>query len=369
MRTIRVWVSVVLGCAAFAGAARAADRPLLVAVEVGPGVEVAAADVRRAVAAELGTAVIGAYEPTGDVAADVLLVALEPRELRMSLRAGNAPVVSRTIAVPPDRTGRLRSVGWLAGNLVRDQVGPIVAAREPPPAPPIEAVAALEPPALEATEPPILAGTVLPSPATSPPPPAPAAPPPAPPAVVASGPAVTPTASPPAAWAVTAIGGAAATLLRDSTTSLTRGTAFQLEVQCQRSPDSMLYGIALTLGPDAPRHYVGAAVFAGEAWRGQSWFAEATLGLGGEALDGYATIGQTTGTAPTANSPGMVISTSMRRVSVGAVPGLYVRAAGTGGLRVSHVFDLVAQLGAHLSSDGDIGSYLGATGGVRMRLQ
>ena len=47
----------------------------------------------------------------------------------MSLRAGATPVVSRTIAAPADRPGRLRSIAWLAGNLVRDQVGPIVAIR------------------------------------------------------------------------------------------------------------------------------------------------------------------------------------------------------------------------------------------------
>jgi hypothetical protein len=75
-----------------------------------------------------------------------------------------------------------------------------------------------------------------------------------------------------------------------------------------------------------------------------------------------------TGTAPTASDPSTVTSVSESRVSVGAVPGLFVRVAGTGGFSVTRFFDLVAQLGAHLSSDGDIGSYLGATAGVRLRL-
>jgi hypothetical protein len=360
MRIIPVAAAlVVLGSVAFAGAARGADRPLLVAVEVGPGVDVAPTDVRRAVAAELGSAVVGAYEPTGDGAADVLLVALGPREIRMSLRAGTAPVVSRTIAVPPDRTGRLRSIGWLAGNLVRDQVGPIVATREPPS---LEAVVAAEPPALAAADP---SPPALSAPQVSPAP----APVSAAPAAVASSPApIAPAATQHAVWSITAIGGPVVTVTRDTTTSVTRGDAFQLELQRQRSPDSMLLGIAVTAGPAAPRHYVGAAAFAGQAWRGQSWFAEATLGLGVEALDGYAWIKWSAGTAPTSSNPSVATDMSESRVSTGPVPGLYLRAAGTGGLSVSRFFDLVAQLGAHVSSEGDIGSYLGATAGVRLRL-
>jgi hypothetical protein len=345
-----------------ADAARGADAPLLVAVEVAPGTDIGPAEVRRAVAAELGTAVVEARDPIVETAGDLLRVALEPREIRMSLRAGTAPVVSRTIAVSSDRTGRLRSIGWLAGNLVRDQVGPIVATRETPAVEP-------EPAALSANDPPVV-------PAAPPPanPPAgvaypPASAPPPEPAAVASQPASAPGAIPHAAWAITMAGGPVVTVVRDSNdTSATSGGIFQLEVQRQRSPDSLLYGLAFAVGPDNPRHYAGAAAFAGEAWRGQAFFAEATLGLGLEALQGYATIGSSTGTAPTPGNPGMVTSSSEARVPTGTVPGLFVRAAGTGGLHVSQAFDLVVQLGGHLSSSGSIGSYVGATGGVRLRL-
>ncbi|HEY5449647.1 MAG TPA: hypothetical protein VIQ54_12910, partial [Polyangia bacterium] len=123
-----------------AGGAHAAEAPLLVAVEVAPGVDVAPADVRQAVASELGRSVAGSRDPV--TTEDVLVVWVDGREIRMSLRAGAAPVVTRTIAVPRDRTGHLRSVSWLAGNLVRDQVGPIVAKRE---APAVEPQPATEP--------------------------------------------------------------------------------------------------------------------------------------------------------------------------------------------------------------------------------
>jgi hypothetical protein len=356
-----------LGSAAPARAASDADRPLLVVVEVGRGMGVGASDVRQAVAAELGKNVVGTREASADGATDVLLVVLDPGEIRMSLRAGAASIISRAIAVPPDRNGRLRSIGWLAGNLVRDQVGPIVATREAAAAPAVEALAAPEPPALTTTAPP-------PS-AASPPPPVPSTSVPAPsaPPVVASSAAVAPAAIPHAIWSITASGGPVATATRDGIgvarqTNITGSNAFQLELQRQKSPDSMLLGVALTAGPSAPRHYVGAAAFAGEAWRGRSWFAEATLGLGIEALDGYVRIDSTTGTAPTPDNPATITSMSESKVPLGPVPGLFVRAAGTGGYSVSRFFDLVAQLGAHISSEGDIGSYLGATAGVRLRL-
>ncbi len=351
-----------LGAAPPAGAARDADRPLLVVVEVGPGLGVGASDVRQAVAAELGKNVIGTREASADAATDVLLVVLDPGEIRMSLRAGAAPIISRAIAVPPDRNGRLRSIGWLAGNLVRDQVGPIVAVREAAAAPAVEALAATEPPALPTPPPPPPASPAAPVPSTSLP--ATAAPP-----VVASSAAAAPAAIPYAVWSITASGGPVASVIRaggwvPGTTSVTTSSAFHLDAQRQRSPESMLLGLALTFGPSAPRHYVGAAAFAGEAWRGQSWFAEATVGLGVEALDGYATIGSSTGTA---SSQGTITSLKQSKVPVGPVPGLYVLATGTAGYSVSRFFDLVAKLGLHVSSEGD-GSYLGATAGVRLRL-
>ena len=138
----------------------------------------------------------------------------------MSLRASAAPIVSRTIAVPSDRTGRLRSIGWLAGNLVRDQIGPIVATAEAPPPPPVEAHPAVDPPLLAASASPALAAVDPPSVAASaPPPPATSAPRPVsstPAAVVASPPASAVTAIPHAAWSITVSGGPAMSVMREA---------------------------------------------------------------------------------------------------------------------------------------------------------
>jgi hypothetical protein len=370
MKTVcRSGVLVALALAAVQGAAWGAQSPLLVSVEVAPGVNVAPADVRRAVATELGTTVVGTREPTADSAADVLLVALDPREIRMSLRASAAPIVSRTIAVPSDRTGRLRSIGWLAGNLVRDQIGPIVATSEVPPAPPVEAHPAVDPPLVAASAPPPLVA-VDPPPVAASAPPASAASTPrpgssTPAAVVASPPASAVAAIPHAAWSITVSGGPAMSVMREPIMgqNVMHGSAYQIEVQRQ-SPDGILVGVALKAGPDLlPHHYLSGAVFAGEAWRRRAWFVETTLGLGVGAIDGLQTTGMTIGDVTTGAS-----TTTQQWTSVGWVPELFVRAAGTGGVQLSRLFDLVAQLGAHLSSDGDRGSYGSAVVGMRVRL-
>jgi hypothetical protein len=142
-----------------------------------------------------------------------------------------------------------------------------------------------------------------------------------------------------------------------------RGTAYQIEVHHQPTPESMLVGGALELGPDQPtRHYFGLAGVVGSSWRRRSWFVEGTLGLGIEVLDAMRK--QVTVTNSTADV-GTVAETT---VSLSPTPGFYFRLGGIAGVQLSTAFDLVAQLGAHLSSTGDVGSFLSATAGVRLRL-
>jgi len=337
-RSVVLVVSIVL----LTGRARAADAPLLVAVEVAPGVDVSPADVRQAVASELGTLVVGSREPDAAVASGVLVVGLDARELRMSLRAGIAPPVSRTITMPPDRPGRLRSIGWLAGNLVRDQVGPLVATphAEPASAP----RPATEPPAL-AEPSPTRAGEAE--------------------AVVASrargGDAAHST------WAITAAGGPtgqASITNVDSPAWFGTGMVYHIEASHQATPESFILGVALEAGPDSDQgtpHFLGVAPFIGSGWHGRLWFIEGTLGLGLEALIGRVK----TLTASNNSSTGTWTETD---VSFKPVPGLYARLQGTGGLRVSRRFDVMAQVGAHLSPSGLFGSYLSSGVGLRLRL-
>src|SRR5262245_30077264 len=332
----------VLGVVVLGGRARAAEGPLLVAVEIAPGVDVAPADVRQAVASELGTTVVGSREPSAAMASDVLVVGLDSRELRMSLRAGAAPPVSRTISTPPDRSGRLRSMGWLAGNLVRDQVSPLVATHDAGP-PAAAARPATEPPAL-ADPPTARAGE--------------------PDAVVAATRArIEPAAH--STWAITA--GGALTVqpqYRNSFDWVANGNVYSIEVHRRATPESYLLGVAVEAGPNGDQttpHFLGAAPIIGSGWRGHRWFIEGSLGVGIEAL-----IGRIKTVSVTNNSSTGTVSETKQ--SFEPMAGLYGRLQGTAGLAVSRSFDLVAQVGAHVSSEGQYGSYLSSGVGLRLRL-
>jgi hypothetical protein len=336
-----------LGVVALAGTAHGAETPLLVAVEVAPGLDVGPVDVRQTVASELGMPVVGPREPTADSASDVLLVGIDVRELRMSLRAGAALPVSRAIAMPSDRSGRLRAIGWLAGNLVRDQVGPIVSVGGRAPTDP--------PPAVATTELPRMTETTTPDAA-------------APAAVVAGRFATVDDDRPHPAWTVTVAGGPTLLFWTGEANRMLGGGGgvYELALQHQATPESILLGAALQLGPQGDyawmEHYLGMAAFVGSRWQSGRLFTEATVGLGLEVL-----ARRVVSTSITNNS--MTGTTSETRVSFEPEPAAYARLQGAGGVRLSGMFELVAQLGAHVSSDWKLGSYLSSMLGVRMRLQ
>src|SRR5436190_11869746 len=184
---------IAVAAAAFpALAAAAVVDPLLVVVETAPGAAVDAVEVRQVISGELKAPVRAPRDPGALDTSDLLIVAVDSAEIRMSLRAGAAGVVSRVVAAPGDRKARLQSIGWLAGNLARDQVSPMVvaplpvavASAEAPPAPP-EAPPPAPPPA---TEPPPLAASAA-----------------APSAVVAAQPTL--AAAPDPTWSLTIGGG------------------------------------------------------------------------------------------------------------------------------------------------------------------
>lgn len=333
----RSCVFVALGVVVLTGRANGAEPSLLVAVEVAPTVDIRPGEVRETVASELGTAVVGASDPRP--ADEVLLVALEPREIRMSLYARSAPTVTRAIDAPADRSGRLRSIAWLAGNLVRDQVGPIVAAAREPRAT-TGAPAPTEPPPLpaaEATD--VAAPPTIVSPARSRPP-----------------------SSPHSPWAVTAAGGLVVSIQELLVRGADLGTMFKVEGRHQTLPESSFYGVALEVGADVrAEHELGGAAFVGSDWRHRWFFLEGDLGLGVELLREMKTDVLVTNSS----TSGVVAQTT---TTMEHVPGLYARLQGTAGVRVTAAFDVVAQLGLHLSSTGGYGSFVGSTVGLRLRL-
>jgi hypothetical protein len=140
------------------------------------------------------------------------------------------------------------------------------------------------------------------------------------------------------------------------------GTGYQIEVRHQTSADSLSIGVALEAGPDAPRHYLGAAAVAGSGWRRGAWLVEGDVGLGVEVLDGRVK------TVTVTNNSSQLAPATETTVSFEPVPGLFARVGGGAGLRLARDFDLVTRLGVHLSSSGQVGSFLSSTVGVRLRL-
>jgi hypothetical protein len=352
-----------LTLAAAAGTARASDERLLVVVESGPGVAVDARDVRQTIGAELGVPVVAPSDAAAAGASNVLIVAVDKSDIRMSLRGSAAGLVARTIPSPLDRPTRLREIGWLAGNLARDQVSGIVAvpAERNAEHPTLLIAAADSPPA------------GAPLSAVSPPPPDPspasaiAAATPAPTEIIAARPFETERTRGPL-WAITAAGGptAALALEQDRPSTVVRDTTFQLEIQRQSSPSSFIFGAALDIGT-ASRYYgsqlFGMAGFFGSGWHRRNWFLEATAGAGLEVARLPPTIDYTVFNA----AGGATMSSET--VSSDFQPLLYLRGTGTLGVPIAKSFDFVARVGVHLASSGGFTTdFLSATAGVRFEI-
>jgi hypothetical protein len=350
-----------------AHAARAAEDPLLVVVETQPGLGVDAADVRRRIAGELGARVVSPSDPAATRASQVLIVALDEHDIRISMRSGASARVSRTIPDVAERAARLRAVAWLAGNLARDQVGPLLPnlALAPTPKPPADptpaatAAAAASPPAAIATPPavgsrPVNADLAAATDATV---------------------SVRIDESPSAVdsrWMITASGGAtfADTCLQVSSpamfscttgiaSSFSYGSTYQLEA-LHRTPDQgTMIGAALDTGPDY--HLVGLAGLIGVRRPWGHWYLEATLGAGIEAERANVATTTVLSSSTSGTSNNVTVTQQVQ-------PALYVRAKGSIGIPINRSFDFLASLDAHFASSGLATDFIGATAGLRLKL-
>ena len=333
------------------GAARAADAPVLVVVETQPGLGVDAADVRRRIASELGAEVVAPSDPAAARAAQVLIVALDEHDIRISMRSGPARV-SRAIPDVAERTARLRAVAWLAGNLARDQVGPLLPnlalADSPPRAKTPTEVPAPTPPApAPTTEPPPLSATSSPAATLQ--------------RLETEGTGASPSDS---SWAITAVGGAAVSgpCFRDSvcaTTGYYVDSAYQLDLEYQRSRDALIIGGGIDSGP-AP-HLIGVAGFVGRRRRWHGLLVEGTIGGGVE----FALLPHETSSVTNSNQSGVISQTTL---TFDTQPALYGRAVASIGLPISRSLDLIARSGLHVASSGLSTDLLSASIGLRYEL-
>ena len=350
------WAVAAAGVAACAlpMVAKAGDGRLLVIVEdatPGPRIE-SPAEVRRAIAEELSEPVLSPSDRHADGASRVLLVALGPQSIAMSLRASEgtrplADVVTRALPAPHERDARLQRIAWLAGNLVRDQVTALV-----PAAPTVEAGPADE--RAPVTQPP-------PVPASSP-----AASPTGQDVTLSRSAATPPAPAVPIGWSVMAAGGMGGMVLPNQGLSdfqayqFLRGAAWQVEVAHRASAGGTMLGGAIDAGP-SERHTIGVAAFWGATWEHRRWSLEATGGIGLEALR---TLVQTQSFS---NSSTMG-TTAVLESSTGTVPGLYARGTLGAGTPISSSLDVVARLTGHLSTEALSDDFLALTAGIRLRL-
>ena len=329
--------------------ADAAVEPLVVVVETRPGDGIDPVEVRRAIADELRTPVRAPRDADAEGTADLLIVTVDRAEIRMSLRARAASVVTRTVPAPGDRKARLQVIGWLAGNLARDQVSEIVA---PAPAPVAGAAATASVDPIGRQEPP----PPPPPPPTEPPPLAESAARDAAPAsagVIAAGPAP-PAGSTGSGWSVTIGGGPSALWTgfgdREQPIWPTVGVWY-LEVQRRAPGGHLILGGALDIGPDMALGYatnapafIGTVALLGAGHRFGRTFVEATVGAGLEAYQ-Y----------------GSYVGTNVINL------GLYLRGQATVGLTLWRSLDLLASGGGHLGSVGNWDHFLTTSLGLRYR--
>jgi hypothetical protein len=273
---------------------RAADGPLLVVVEAPPALDADAVEIRRAIAAELRSAIVAPTQVAPEGGDRLLIVALERDRITMSLRTSDASPVVRVVPLPADHSARLRAIAWLAGNLARDQVSPILS--EPPPEPP--PVATRPPPLAPTTAGQQAPPTAAPGQAEPAPPPPSAAltpvPPSVPPSHETTGTAVSLVAEPrrppgPLEWSVS---GSIGTVVGDRGSPLGIGfepsTAWRLELERRHQHERLIIGGRMEGTYNEPGNgdgpqLVGVDVFVGTDWHFKYCHLEATIGAGPEA--------------------------------------------------------------------------------------
>jgi len=336
-----------------AASARADDEaPLMVIVEVGAGVGQDPAEMRHAIGAELHRAVVAPADPGAAAAGDLLLVVVNHDRIALALHERSAERVARSIPSPSDKSARLRAVVWLAGNIARDQVTPLL---ETPPsahgAAAPEVVAPVPPVAVAArpdTEPPPLASPPMDTTAESP---------------VVTTTVMRPATSLGTGWTVTAAAGRAEMYEYTSPQPLQDffgGVTTQIEATHHRG-DGYAYGGALDFGPQAA-HRVGFA-FVGAVERPWRRFTlEASAGLGMEAVAGDDVISTVTNSSLTGVSS---TTTVTRNYSWQAYGRLFASISHP----ITPSWDLVARIGVHAPVTGILEtSYFAGTIGARFRI-
>ena len=338
-------------------------------VEAPPALDADAAEIRRAIGTELHARTIAPMSTQAEAPGRAFIVALDRERIAISLRSSDGAPIARVIPAPADHTARLRAIVWLAGNLARDQVTPILAERENAPSVPTP----MEP-LPPSTSPGTDAAATAPESSIEPPRfEMPAA------TVTAH---VDPERAHQSSWTIGAATGPAISTyglghaLRQSIFGSWNlgnslydvfndyGTIWRIEAR-RRAADSKLFtGFALegSTGEGFNQDEIfGGMAFAGSALHLGRWNLEGSLGLGIDLSERTRTVGAINTFMSGSEVTTVVQDTSLR-------PSLFA----AGGLALSHpVFesvDLFLALDAHVSTTDEYDGYLASMIGLRYRL-
>jgi hypothetical protein len=297
--------------------------------------------------------------PTGRA----LIVALDHERIAMSLRTNDGVPVGRVIPAPAEHAARLRAIAWLAGNLARDQVTPIVAE------------APLDMPSL-ATIPPTAAAT----PPTEPPALAVAPPVPVPPGSLSDSSTLSMQAREarsvgPHFWTIGVADGPTTNFPLCSrpfggwptpcAPFFQNGTAWRAEVQRRSTREGFFQGAALegTAGSGFAPQLIGASAFVGSARRHGKWVFESTIGAGLELSNSCCGTPVVTSTNSSSNGFGSTVTTGYT-----LRPALFADGAVALVHPVAESLDAVLRVAAHLSTDEISNWFFSSTLGLRYNL-
>lgn len=337
MRTI---ITVAWAIVALVALPARADEPLLVAVEINGRAGVSADEARAAVAAEVEDGVVSPGEGSPPTLSGTLIVHVGERSARFTFLPKTGATRERQIDLPPQHDQRLKTIGWIALNLVKNQIGEVGPVDgEPQP---------------------------LPSPAV---PPSPIEPPlaPPPPSVVSdakpfgetpiAAKSVETEAEATSTWRMAVFGGPTLHPM-DS-----RGWEWQpwrsgneWQIEAIRSRGTWETGLALDVGEkDIPM--AALAVFVGDGWQWRRLRLAGTVGAGLELTKRSTTKSVVHYDSSTGLSTSQDVSTELR-------PRPYGRANATLGWRFGRSVDLMLRVAIHLASDDKMYSYGTALLGV-----
>jgi hypothetical protein len=328
-----------------------AGEPLLVVVEPAPGASVTPDEVRAAVASETQEAVAAALNADIDANSEALIVAVDAHRALLTFRPRQGDARRRQIDLPVGHHDQLKTIGWIALNLVRDQVQGLVGVGRP------DSTGTSAPASASPSTP--LAQDQSPS-NLDPPPATPQQPKSAmePPAVQSA--KMEEASKPISPWSASMFAGPSMFPFDFGWrwSHYRPGNEWQLEVQ--RSYQDWTLGVALDLGAiDMP--VAGLAGFVSDGWRWHTLRLDGAAGIGLELTTRITTESQLTNNSQT----GMLATSTIR---TGLRPSVYGRTNATVVWQVRPSVALMLRLGFHLETESVAYCYGSALLGLRVNL-